>query len=195
MSEPGTLATLGKIITSPQMRDAVHIAVAPVIAAERLMPGDHVALDSDGKAFVVDYEAEVNIALMKPVGIVDPFLKKKKAVRAGQTFWLYLYPNTITGLHHLWTHPAFPEVNVQADRIARSKAWIEALAEDCEKTYEEFMDAATLMAEHGDYTYDNSEDYKNSDVYALKIEEFWNHYELVTGTAPKNRDHFYTCSC
>jgi hypothetical protein len=35
------LATLGTIIDDTQKRDAIHIAVEPVIAGERLRPGDH----------------------------------------------------------------------------------------------------------------------------------------------------------
>lgn len=76
-------------------RDAVHIAVAPVVAAERLQPGQHVGLLDDGRVCAND----------KAIGIVDPFLVD--AVLPGQRLWLFLYPGTVTSFSHVWTHPAF----------------------------------------------------------------------------------------
>lgn len=65
---------LGKIITTPQQRDAVHIAVAPLVANEMLLIGEHVGVLANGKAS----------AHASHVGIVDPFLKD--SVDAGETF-------------------------------------------------------------------------------------------------------------
>lgn len=96
---------LGQIITDAQQKDAVHIAVAPVNAAETLNPGDHVGV-RDGKA----YEKS------KHIGVVDPFLKRPVVI--GETFWLFLYPSTVTGLRHEWQHPAFPEPDQDDDDYA-----------------------------------------------------------------------------
>ncbi len=95
---------LGEIPAVDARRDAVHIAVAPVVAAHELLPRTNVSINDDG-------HAEQNIA-RNPIGIVDPFLHN--VVAKGQRFWLFLYPDTITNLRHVWEHPAFrakpPEV-------------------------------------------------------------------------------------
>lgn len=80
-------------------RDAIHVAVAPVTAAEDLKPGTRVALNAVGQAHEpVDPNAVI--------GIVDPFLPRY-GVKAGEQFWLCLLPRTVTSLRHVWTHPAF----------------------------------------------------------------------------------------
>lgn len=90
---------LGSLIeTGERRRDAVHVAIAPVTAATELAPGQHVGFVRDGDTDTVG-ESDT------PVGVVDPFLTDR--VQPGQRFWLCLYPNTITGLRHIWTHPAF----------------------------------------------------------------------------------------
>ena len=90
---------LGQLIEDgDRRRDAIHIAVAPVTAAGRLAPGQHVGLVEEGNLELVG-------PCDRPIGAVDPFLAAE--VEPGQRFWLFLYPNTITGLRHVWTHPAF----------------------------------------------------------------------------------------
>lgn len=128
---------LGKIITTKQYRDAVHIAVAPVTAGERLHPGEPIG-------FV---ERDTTVVLGVPdcdsIGIVDPFLKD--AVEKGQQFWMYLYPGSITSLRHEWTHDAFPspDAPVRGDK-AESEKWIRDFIarSDCPR-YEVLMAAAT----------------------------------------------------
>lgn len=103
MSDTGP--TIGKIITNgDHRRDAIHVAVAPVTAACRLNPGEHVGL--------VGVEDLAGPCGEHNIGIVDPFLRK--SVERNERFWLFLYPESITGLRHVWKHPAFnsavPEV-------------------------------------------------------------------------------------
>jgi hypothetical protein len=85
---------LGKLIEGDERRDAVHVAVAPVTAGERLSPGQHVGFVGE----------RVGVA-GRPIGVVDPF--PTADVKEGERFWLFLYPGTITSLRHVWTHPAF----------------------------------------------------------------------------------------
>jgi len=90
---------LGQLIEDgDRRRDAIHIAVAPVTAVERLSPGQHVGL-------VREDDPELVGPCDRTIGVVDPFLTAE--VEPGRRFWLFLFPGTITGLRHVWTHPAF----------------------------------------------------------------------------------------
>lgn len=86
---------LGYLITDEQERDAVHIAIAPVTAGQRLECGDRVTIEN-GLAYLSH----------DSIGIVDPFLEDP--VNEGERFWLCLYPGSVTSLRHSWTSPAFP---------------------------------------------------------------------------------------
>ena len=41
----------------------------------------------------------------RAVGVLDPF--RKDCIKAGSRVWGLLYPGTITGLRHVWSHSAF----------------------------------------------------------------------------------------
>ncbi len=172
---------IGQLIEVPQDRDAIHIAVAPVVAAEKLSAGDHVGLLPDGTCGEVDV----------PIGIVDPFLKK--SVKAGQKFWLFLYPNTITSLNHVWTHPAFEAQPVAVKSpTEESQQWIEDFCETGADrlSYEDLMDAAEQYELYGEYLIQGGR-FESMTV----PDEFWTHYAVVKGRAPKQTGSFFSCSC
>jgi len=79
-------------------RDAIHVAVIPCVAGEDLTPGERVWRNSDG-------EAESWQHPDRSIGVVDPF--RRDDVGEGERFWLFLLPNTITGMRHHWQHPEF----------------------------------------------------------------------------------------
>ena len=85
---------VGKLAADDAKRDAIHIAIAPVVASEELTAGQDIGPVGDRFG-----------PCAKPIGIVDPFLQT--SVAKGERFYLFLYPNTITSLRHVWTHPAF----------------------------------------------------------------------------------------
>jgi hypothetical protein len=181
---------LGALVQGEQSRDAIHIAVAPVVAGARLRPGDHVGLLGGGEA--VPHE--------EPVGVVDPFLRD--AVEPGQRFWLLLYPYTITSLRHEWRHPAFGALDAtkisHEDHAAKSRAWIEqharamGLSED------------VLMENAREWLHDNSAwpDYfvqLGSERWrdTFDATEFWHHFEVVTRTVvpEEKKTNPYCCTC
>lgn len=180
---------LGVLIDASAQRDAIHIAVAPVVASQILAPGDHVGFLPGSTEGV----AAAGTAAT-PIGIVDPFLKDY--VQVGERFWMFLYPQTITSLRHDWTHPAFASapVAVVTDDKAASEKWLREFAEEVGVSYGVLMDAAEEWLTLGEYYTFRGRDTPKA-VY-IKREEMWKHYEIVTGT--KVDDHestFFTCAC
>lgn len=201
---------LGELITTEQQRDAVHIAVCPVVAGQRLTPGTHVHV-TDGRA---KRSGKEDI----PIGIVDPYLKAN--VSAGERFWLFLYPGSITSLRHEWTHPALPLPAQQTpvlDEKAASERWLRDLCErhreGYDAPYEEYYGPDRSLDYHGlvsvmsqDHGPDGYDGYTQQGSESLRDEmfddktraEFWHHLEVVTGKKfdEKHREtHYFSCSC
>lgn len=179
---------LGKLITEPQERDAVHIAVAPVTAGEPLRPGERGGFT--GNAYTVGKDAET-------IGIVDPFLVR--GVAKGEQFYLFLLPNTITSLRHNWSHPAFQK----EDEIAKfeptfmklrgptaEQEWVAEFADRLNTTYDDLMAAAKNYLETGEY-FCQGGDFEGEYI----SEEFWDNYEAITKEKPGDRGSFLSCSC
>lgn len=174
---------LGEIITTEQERDAIHIAVIPVVAGEWLAPAGKVRMAASGKAVVAASRDEA-------VGIVDPFLKEH--VTAGQRFYLFMYPNTITSLRHNWTHPSFPNAPALPVVANGSEKWLRDFADSVDLTYNQVMTAADDWVAHEEYLSMGG----HLEGHYVP-EEFWPHYENVRGVTvvPVKQRNFFTCSC
>lgn len=188
---------LGKIIDAAAQRDAIHIAIAPVVAIERMYPGDAIGL-------VVGSSEKVGRAF-KPIGIVDPFLPKY--VDPGERFFMFLYPQTVTGMRHHWQHPAFadaptpapsrsmPDIPPVHEAKSASTAWLENLADSIGLTYQGLMEAAERYNAGGQCTTQMGDMTWQDGLYG-KEEEFWRHYEVVTGEKAQDPTaQFFSCSC
>ncbi len=175
------LETLGTIIDDTQKRDAIHLAVLPVVAGERLFAGQDIGID-DGKA----------VTKAKHTGIVDPFVKGP--IQEGQRFWMVLYPRMITSLRHVWSHPAFADGDEGAKPSvnAASEAWLDSFAADKGLSRAEIIEAANARIDSGDYLCEGG---RWEGEYVP--EEFWPHFENVTGRKVHegDRNNFFSCSC
>lgn len=184
------LATLGTIIDLTAGRDAIHLAVEPVSAGERMFPGQHVSLANG-----------IAKASGKLVGIVDPFLPG--AVHEGQMFWLVVYPRQITSLRHVWEHPNFPASGDPApkadDLKATSEAWMRNYADEIDEGYGTLISAATAHLDSGAYFYGAESDggYHGKFEGESTHPDFWHHYQIITGRVVPSEDqgNFFTCSC
>jgi len=178
---------LGALIEGEQQRDAIHIAVAPVVAVERLYPGQEIG-------FVSDDMRTVGGKTEKLLGIVDPFLRG--AIHQGQQFWMFLYPQTITSLRHDWAHPAFaPAVKDVPDKEA-SQAWMEAFAKEVDLSLEELIAVARKHHLTGEYVTQYDDESQRDAMYAAGVDVFWKHYQVVTGEDVGDEDgSVFTCSC
>lgn len=176
------IKTLGTIIDSKAQRDAIHIAIAPVTAHMVLRPGQHVGIDGRDE---------------NPIGVVDPFLTER--VKVGEVFWMFLYPNTITGLRHEWAHPSFETGRIsRRDHMSKSELWIADHADELGLSYDAIMgNAAEWLAAKGEwgnaFVQQGSETWRDN----FRPTDFWHHYEIVTGTVvPEGKkESMYCCSC
>lgn len=186
------VATMGAVLPDDAGgRDAVHVAVVSARAGERLWPGTDVGLTGD-----LTTEA-VAIHSGEPtfIGIVDPFIKG--AVQPDERFWLYLYPRTITGLNHQWTHPAFPdakagEVYGRPSAKLASEQWLRDFCACSDGPGYE-----TVIAMATDDRRGRSMTVMGYDASGEIPPEFWDHVEVVTGqTIPEERRaEYFSCSC
>lgn len=101
------LETLGMIHYKPEKRDAIHLAVEPVMAGTILKAGQPIGV-INGVAYPVGHVYSDNADTPKTPyqGIVDPFLPH--CVHVGEKFWFVMAPRMVQSLRHVWEHPDFP---------------------------------------------------------------------------------------
>lgn len=171
---------IGKTLPDGIGRDAIHIAVYPMVANRDMSPGTNV----------------------NDLGIVDPFLDRP--VKAGERFFLFLKPQTIKSLRHVWTHPDIPneQPNDTANiaNVEESRQWLANFADRLGQfTVDELIETTRFFVEKRS-RYDSSTICMGGDIDCYEMEtddEFWRHYEIATGTKVNRKDvpNGFRCAC
>lgn len=184
-----TIQSLGEVIPPGAVveRDAIHIAVMPVVTASEYMnAGEHVKFSYGSNTHVVSARNADDA-----IGVIDPFLKNW--IAKGDRVWLYLYPNTITGLRHNWTHPGVDNPPIACNEHEK---WLRDYADEKKINFESMIEAIVTAAMNtGD-----------GDVYITSgfdsdgppAQEFWDHVEgfnkIRLGREQKDKI-VWSCSC
>lgn len=150
--------------------------MAPVVANERLFNAQHIG-------FVKGSTERVTAGITTTyLGIVDPFLKRP--VEAGERFWMFLYPNTITSLRHDWIHPTFEQTG--------SELWLRQYADRYRADYDDMIAGAVSGEGYCFGDDDGPPQYSGTEC------EFWGHIEAVTGKSfdENHRERTpFRCAC
>jgi len=161
---------LGQIIEDEQTRDAIHIAIAPVMAIAKLYPGQDVGFIK-GRPYTVGISEN-------PIGIVDPFLKGP--VFEDQSFWMFLYPNTIADMRYHWSHPAFSEAEPKPSKES-AEEWLKQFASKTGLSYSRMMQIVKEFVDSGEVWTEQGTERARDAWYALKDNNiFWQNFEAVT---------------
>lgn len=172
---------LGKLPNDGAKRDAIHVAIAPVAAAQQLYPGQHVGpMGDDGFGPL----AQGN------VGIVDPYLTHP--VPKGERFFLCLYPQTVTGMRHHWSHPLFHDSG-EGPPPEDSREFIQQLAAELGEEYETLILAGKQWAKEGHRWCLGHEG--AMDISRDRWQQFWRHFERVTGMKNEEEESPFRCAC
>lgn len=178
-------------------RDAVHVAILPVIAGETLLPGYPVKLGEDDKAYIPRGKGE-------SLGIVDPFLQS--FIQEGERFWLCLYPGTVSGMRHYWQHPAFTAgpaaepaslVTVRPADRARSEQWLRDFSDRWGMPFGVMIDNAD-DPDHDDVIVAYGHDLHTFSELGEDGMLFWHHLQIFKGReySAEHRDKIvWSCSC
>lgn len=182
---------LGSLAETTGVRDAIHIAVLSGAVKEDSYPGDAVGICADGEFSTI----------MPEVGIVDPFLPPYTNIPKGTPVWVFLKPNSISGLRHVWTHPEIPDEKPAAEEPpapppirSEAEVWLREYAVRVNPYITNPEDAfKKLVAEarEGTVFFYGLDCHGSDDVDP----EFFHHMSLYLGQNITPESLEYRCSC
>jgi len=183
-------AKLGQLIDEAAERDAIHIAIVPLIAGDYLRPAEKIKLKYGSTEIALSAEYDEKRA----IGIVDPFLPGYE-VEKGKRFYGCLFPGTVTGMRHHWQHPLFdnrPKVELNEHEV-----WLKNFCDQWNFDYDQLIDAGVGTGEWR-YVVANGVDLHSRGELGSDYEEFWTHLEGLTGKTFDNEHREgmgWSCTC
>ena len=176
---------VGKVITEEAFRDAIHVAIFPAIASENLWPGCKVNLVHGTKDQIR------NTRGLPFIGVVDPFLTT--FVKKGRRCFVFLCPNTVTGMRHEWTLPAIDD---QKRPKNESEIWLRKFSEKWNFNYGEMIKSA--QEKKGYVIAYGIDIHGASELDAGEENLFWHHIEILANKRfnKEHRSKFtWSCGC
>lgn len=150
---------LGKTPDEAGIKDAVHVAIVSVRAAEHIARGQRFKLNEFNEA----------VADKKGFAVVDPF--RKSDVTRGDVFWGLLDQREVPNVRHVWEHPEIKEFT--PTREPQKNKYLSECAEKLKVSYTELMSSISQMVndETPEYTGTLTEQEVKELLYNCEIEE------------------------
>jgi hypothetical protein len=191
MTEPniGEKILSADVVSDGKMpeRDAIHVAVIPLMAGESYMrSGENVRLSLES------HKVAMNGDYGNHIGVIDPFMEGS-SLNEGDWFWCFLKPGTVTGMRHHWQHPSFEGFELPSND---HELW---LRQFCDRWNFEFQDLIEEGTSSG-YGYITARGRDLHGASDLGEDEglFWMHLEGYVGKEFDD-DHKqrleWSCSC
>lgn len=191
------ITTLGKKLKGDEQRDAIHLAILPVISDEEwLSPGERIKFVFGTTTMVC--KAKGPEYGDPGIGVVDPFLADyPDNIRRGDRFWMLMFPNTITGLRHEWAHPLVDNPPVIVNDAER---WLRKFADEWNFDYDEMIRAASDpdKGEWGNFITARGRDLHSREELGADHALFWMNLAALTGRTfdQEHIENFgWSCSC
>lgn len=184
------IQSIGKPLTGNEERDCIHIAILPVIAAENLHRGEEIGLIYGTKDQVKSKQRAYDL---NPIGIADPYFEEY-TIEKGQRFWCFLFPGTVTGLRHHWTHPEVDQQSVEF--LSESEKWLREFADRWNFDYDDMISESHY--EEGYITARGIDLHNRNQLASGDEDKFWDHIEVLTGfrATTNHKENFsWSCSC
>jgi hypothetical protein len=149
------------------IKDAIHVAIVSVRAAQLIEPGQRCGLNQYNEA----------VPDSKGPGVANPFAKQRYV--RGEVLWLLMDQKEIPNVQHMWAHPtiAFDAPT----RLVKGNSTIEHYANAFGVTYEQLMEACENVVEGKSTVYRGTKTEDEVEEVQGDCYDLWSEWSSETG--------------